>query len=298
MDVYRGLPGVKRGTVKYIRVLEQIPKPWAAEVDFRRGTDRRDDGCGGHIAIGLDSNIWVAVLLGVVPVEEDGSAQFEVPANRNLFFQALDEDFMAVQRMRTFISLVPGERRSCIVCHEPRSQTPAVRLAQALRRPPTKLAAQPGDIAPRPLYYPTDIQPILDRHCTTCHDGKDPKAQPDLRGELTPLFNRSYENILQGGLVHKVREWHGVTYAMQNVEAVPPYSQGAHHSRLVKLLRAGHYDVKLSKAEWIKLVTWIDCGVPYYGSYYGRRHIKYKGAPDFRPLPTLSSARGVPPSNR
>ena len=32
-DVYRGLEGVPRGTVKYLRVMEQIPKPWAAEVD-------------------------------------------------------------------------------------------------------------------------------------------------------------------------------------------------------------------------------------------------------------------------
>jgi hypothetical protein len=56
-----------------------------------------------------------------------------------------------------------------------------------------------------------------------------------------------------------------------------------------------HYDVKLSREEWIKLVTWIDCGAPYYGSYYGRRNLAYRGAPDFRPVPTLESACGIPP---
>ena len=82
---------------------------------------------------------------------------------------------------------------------------------------------------------------------------------------------------------------------MQNAEAVPPYSLGSHRSRLVELLKAGHYDVKLSQEEWIKLVTWIDCGAPYYGSYYGRRNLLYQGAPDFRPVPTVSSACGIAP---
>ena len=321
-DVYRGLPGVERGTVKCVRVMEQIPKPWAAEVDPLRDEDRRADGFGGHIAISCNAHIWIAVLRGIVPVEEDGSAYFEVPAGRNLFFQALDEDFMEVQRMRTFISLEPGERRSCIGCHEHRTQAPVSRFASAFGRPPVKLSAQPGEIAPRPLYYPTDVQPIFDRHCVNCHNGKDPKAAPDLRSEPTKLFSRSYENILQGGLVDTIREWAGATYSMQNAEVASPYAHGSHRSRLIAVLRmrkgtgpfskndsetapcsmdllplseAVHYDVKLSKEEWIKLVTWIDCGAPYYGSYYGRRNLVYRGQPDFRPVPTLESACGASP---
>jgi hypothetical protein len=294
-DVYRGLPGVEPGTVKYLRVMEQIPKPWAAEVDPARGEDRSADGFGGHIAISMNTHIWIAVLLGVVPVEEDGSAYFEVPAGRNLFFQALDEDFMAVQRMRTFVNLAPGERRSCIGCHEHRSQAPVSRLVSAVVGAPAKLSAQPGETAPRPLYYPTDVQPILDRHCVNCHKGEDRKAAPDLRGEMTTIFNRSYENLLKGELVDTVREWNGLTYAMQHAEAVGPYAQGSHPSRLVKLIRDGHYEVDLSREEWVGLVTWIDCGAPYYGSYYGRRHLKYQGQPDFRPVPTLASACGERP---
>jgi hypothetical protein len=295
-DVYRGLEGVKPGTVKYLRVMEQIPKPWAAELDFDRGEDRGADGFGGHLAVSWNSHIWIAVLRGIVPVEEDGSACFEVPARRNLFFQALDEKFMEVQRMRTFVNFEPGEQRSCIGCHEHRTQAPEGRPAWALRRPPAKLAAQPGEVAPRPLYYPTDVQPILDRHCVRCHNGKDPKAAPDLRGELTTLFNRSYESLLQGKLVNAIQEWNSGTYAMQNAEAVPPYTYGSHRSKLVEVLRKGHYDARLTKEEWIKLVTWIDGGAPYYGSYFGRRHLKYQGQPDFRPVPTLRSACGLPPT--
>ena len=61
------------------------------------------------------------------------------------------------------------------------------------------------------------------------------------------------------------------------------------------MLRAGHHDVKLSREEFIKLVTWVDANAPFYGSYFGRRNIKYQGAPDFRPVPTLASASGIMP---
>jgi len=294
-DIYRGLDGVEPGTVKYLRVMEQIPKPWSAEIDPLRGQDRAADGFGGHIAVSQHAHIWIAVLCGIVPVEPDGSVCLEVPAGKNLFFQALDEDFMQVQRMRTFVNLEPGEIRSCIGCHEHRNQAPPTRFVSAMNRKPTKLGPQPGEVAPRPLYYPTDVQPILDRHCVECHNGKDPKAEPDLRGEMTAMFSRSYENLLEKGWVHKIREWAGADHAMNNVEAVPPYAHGSHQSKLVQLLRDGHYDKNLSKEEWIKLVTWIDSGVPFYGSYYGRRNLRYKGQPDFRPIPTVESACGIQP---
>jgi hypothetical protein len=145
------------------------------------------------------------------------------------------------------------------------------------------------------LYYPTDVQPILDRHCVRCHNGTDPQAPPDLRGELTTLFNRSYEGLMQGKWVNTIQEWNGGNYAMMHAEAAPPYTYGSHRSRLVELLRQGHYDAKLDREEFIRLVTWIDSGAPYYGSYYGRRHLDYQGQPDFRPVPTLDSACGIPP---
>ncbi|MBI5684974.1 MAG: LamG domain-containing protein [Verrucomicrobia bacterium] len=39
----------------------------------------------------------------------------------------------------------------------------------------------------------------------------------------------------------------------------------------------------------------MDANVPFYGSYFGRRHIRYQKRPDFRPVPTLASASGVMP---
>ena len=83
-DIYRGLEGVPRGTVKYLRVLEQIPRPWSAR---RFWPD--DETHGQHAVISMNAHIFVKIHHGVVPVEEDGSAHFTVPAEKNLFFQAL-----------------------------------------------------------------------------------------------------------------------------------------------------------------------------------------------------------------
>lgn len=40
----------------------------------------------------------------------------------------------------------------------------------------------------------------------------------------------------------------------------------------------------------------MDSNAQYYGSYYGRRALRYEGLPDFRPAPTLASALGEPPA--
>jgi hypothetical protein len=58
--------------------------------------------------------------LGTVPIAEDGSANFLAPAGKVLYFQLLDAEYNELQRMRSVIQLQPGERRSCIGCHEDR----------------------------------------------------------------------------------------------------------------------------------------------------------------------------------
>jgi hypothetical protein len=164
-DVYAGLSGVPRGTVKYLRVLETLPRPWSA----RRSWDG-DTRYQQHAVVSMNTHLHVKRLHGIVPVEADGSAHFRVPADKNLFFQALDENFMEVQRMRTFVNFRPGESRSCIGCHTMRKWAPPRKPILALRHPPHELAPQPGETAPRPLHYATDVQPILDRHCVECHN--------------------------------------------------------------------------------------------------------------------------------
>jgi hypothetical protein len=301
VDLYRSLKGVKPGTIKYLRVMEQIPRSWVAS-QIQPGDEVR----GQAPAISLHTHIWVGVLLGIVPVEADGSALFKVPARRNIFFAALDKDFMEVQKMRTFVNFQPGETRSCVGCHDPRDGTLAPERPLAMSKSPRAIGPQPGDAGPRPIHYPSDVQPVFDKHCVSCHSGDKPKANLDLTGEMTEHFSRSYENLLRKGLVNFIQEWtspepdkSGPSYvsngSMSHIEAVPPYTYGSHKSRLIEVLRKGHNKVVLPQEQFIKLVTWVDANAPFYGSYFGRRNIAAKGRPDFRPVPTLDSARDIPP---
>jgi hypothetical protein len=147
------LEGVPPGTVKYLRVMEQVPKPWAAEVDQIRGEDRRPTG---------SADIWRSAgtpHLGRRAARDraGGSGRlglFQVPAGRNLFFQALDEDFMEVQRMRTFVNF---GRRIALLHRLPRTSRAGPRVADhalATGREPARLALKPGEDRAAPADYP------------------------------------------------------------------------------------------------------------------------------------------------
>jgi hypothetical protein len=141
------------------------------------------------------------------------------------------------------------------------------------------------------------VQPILDRHCVRCHNAKRTDGGLDLAGAMTEYFSRSYENLMNRQLVACIQEFYGPQPDGQitNVEPVPPLTVGSHASRLITILRRGHYDVKLSPEEFVRLATWVDANGPYYGTYFGRRNWAYKDHPDFRPVPTLRSAAGIEP---
>ena len=109
----------------------------------------------------------------------------------------MNED-RAVQSMRSVVYLQPGERRGCVGCHEPSVQPhlaaqPA--LALALRRPPSAII--PGPDGTRPFSYVRLVQPVLDRHCVACHDGRPGpgKSRLALTGQPLGKFTQSYENL-------------------------------------------------------------------------------------------------------
>lgn len=323
-DIYHGLENTERGTIKYIRILEQIPRPWSAR---RHGRGLADSYDQQYAVVSKDTALGLKVQHGVVPVESDGSAHFLVPANANIFMQALDENYLAVQTERTFVNYMPGEIRACIGCHETPDDAPSLTVSRsflALKRKPSLPGPQIGETTGRrPLHYPTDVQPTLDRHCITCHGEREPKAGLDLTGRLTTFFSASYENLIQErrngrkdrrepGLVPTIGENHPKT---GNVHYLPARSLGSHNSllvamlmpdavklagdearmeRLAKLIKA-HKELKLEPAELLKISNWVDTNAQYFGSYYGRRNIKDKGHPNFRPAPTWESAIGIPP---
>ena len=86
------------------------------------------------------------VELGTVPLAEDGSFFVEVPADMPLALQAVDAEGRSELNEMSWLYVRPGERRSCIGCHQPRQSAPAADFAHAaaLRSPPVKLLGQ-GD---------------------------------------------------------------------------------------------------------------------------------------------------------
>ena len=278
-DVYEGMTGIERGRVKYVRVMEAIGISWDA--GYRSG--RQGDGAGLQAsAVGHKSDVHLKKIHGIATVRDDGSACFTVQPNKNLFFQALDADYMELQRMRTSVNLMPGEKRSCIGCHELRKKAPNLSLRpQAMAHRPEALYPQPGDTGPRMVHYAQDVQPILNRHCIGCHGGKAPKGGLDLTGELTKLWSRSYENLSNKRLISHLNGGYGAS----NVRNTPPLAFGSHRSKLVRQIRKAPCKAKLTRLEFIRIVTWIDANAPYYGTHSGKKNLKWKDEPNFRPLP-------------
>ena len=280
-DVYRGMTGIKPGRVKYLRIMEALALPWESALRSRRQGDGADLQAS---AVSFKGDVHLKKVYGVVPVAADGSAYFTVPARKNLYFQALDADYMELQRMRTFINMTPGEKRSCIGCHELRRETPVAGRGAplALKHKPSSIAPQPGDTGPRMVHYPRDIQPILDRNCIGCHGGTSPKGELNLSGEMTTLWNKSYENLInRKGMISFLYGCIGEA----NIPAEIPLTFGSHRSKLVDRIRNKPCKSKLTRTEFIRIVTWIDANAPYYGTHRGKKNIKWKGAPDFRPPP-------------
>lgn len=310
-DVYRGIESVPPGTVKYLRIMEQTPRPWTA-----RNRWKGDQQGMAHTALGFHL-LGLQVQHGVVPVEDDGSANFFVPAGRNIFFQALDENFMALQTERTYVNYMPGETRSCVGCHA-RGRTPAADLpahaAKALLRRPSMPGPQPGETHGGKLFdYERQIQPIWDRHCVECHhDRSNAAGGLNLTGTPTDLYSVSYENLLGRGKTFKPSVPLVGFQADENnvrgfVEYVPPYQLGAYSSVLaaiwgdfkprflifgpeagrmydrVKALREEHRNVKLAPGEFLRIVNWLDASCQYYPSYWGMKNLAHAGTPGFRP---------------
>ncbi|MGL6194480.1 MAG: hypothetical protein ACRC2T_06620 [Thermoguttaceae bacterium] len=249
INVYHGrnMEGVQPGSIKKLLVLETLPKP----INFT----------GGMEPMSYGGSFTLERILGTVPVEEDGSAYFELPAKRAFFFVALDENDNSVKRMQSFTSVMPGESTTCLGCHEHRTVTPTPRteLTTAMRRAPNKVT--PIDGFPDVVDYPRDIQTIWDRNCVACHSNENRSGGVNLCGDRTPLYSISYYTITALSLVADGRN--------RPVSNYGPYQLGTGGSPLLKFLGKEHYDVELTEHEKRLVKLWIDTGATYLGTYAG-----------------------------
>ena len=279
-DIYEGLaPAVKRGTIKYLRVcqevradLERLPNG-----EYRRDHPPFEDFYASPTHLVRGPNGWPTYVakaaLGLVPVEEDGSARFHAPAGKVLYFQALDEDLNEVQRMRSVVQLQPGERRSCVGCHEHRAAAAPVRPTLAMRQPARQIEAPPW--GEQPFAYGQVVQPVWDAKCVSCHDASD-KQKLDLTGALAAdRVPASYRTLITQGWVH----YFDMTWSLSHHKA-EPLTFGTVKSRLWQVLDRGHYDVQLTRDEMHRVKCWIDLNCPLWPDYLERK---------LRPGPSLAA---------
>jgi len=255
LDVYNSLyPFPENAKVKELRIIQVLVKNTPAHQDP---------------AIGYGAETPARAVLGTVPVEEDGSAYFNLPPGKLVYFQALDENGEAIQSMKSGTYVQGGERISCIGCHEKKKQTPnPVRgRVMALNRKPSDI--KPEAAGSNPFSFPRLVQPILDKHCIQCHNGSDePDHAFDLRSgnwkEDEYKWYTSYRNL------HKYA-WHAGSfqpgYDMWLSPRSIPGKVGAKASKLLPLLKNGHGKTDLTKDELRRIVLWLDANSDFFGSY-------------------------------
>jgi cytochrome c553 len=250
-NVYDSLKPWPEGTkITHLRVFQVLPMPVPSG-------GLRPFETGRRVASAKDSVVPCRWVLGTIPVESDGSAHFNVPANRELFFQALDENGLAIQSMRSATHVREGEVLTCVGCHEPKNRAPESTkiLPLALKRSPSKLTPDVDGSAP--FSYPRLVQPVLDRNCVECHQKNQDTAPNLAREPITNNWYASYHNLVEKYGFYNYGDGYRTT----------PGRFGAKASKLYQMLQDGHHDVQLSDEDMHRLTLWLDSTSMFYGVY-------------------------------
>ncbi|MHB8955053.1 MAG: HzsA-related protein [Pirellulaceae bacterium] len=268
-DVYKGLESCRESDrIVQIAVVQEMEKSKFADVSRRAfGFQFPVVSCGATYA---PKKVW-----GFARVEADGSAHFKVPAQVPIYFMAMDEFGRAVQRMRSFTHLMPGEQQSCVGCHADRNYVTPNTSARPLAamRPAEELTAPEWGV--RGFSYPHIVQPVLDQHCVECHNAQVADGGVDLSGDKTDFFNVSYETLARQGDPgqNPYTKWIPTFNGQEaNILQVTPKYWGSPASKLADLLLSGHPDetgqrrVHVDPQGERRVFMWIDLNVPYYGT--------------------------------
>jgi hypothetical protein len=252
MNVYNSDFRWPAGTrIQQLRIIQVLPKSTPSSNRPRIGAANQSNA---------------RAVLGTVPVEADGSAYFEAPPGKALYFQALDERGMAVQSMRSLTYVHPGERLACQGCHEPKHQLSSMtrEIPRALQRGPSPI--RPDAEGSNPFSYVRLVQPVLDRHCVGCHAEK--KAL-DLSDRVEGKFgwSRSYTSLAaKFGFYFDVSNG-SIREPLHGGSRTTAGQFGARAAKLTGYLEPRHYGVQLSPEEFHRLTLWLDCNSEFYGAY-------------------------------
>lgn len=292
-DVCQGVPDLPRGAVKYLRVFQPDYKTYSTwEKTYRHS--------GPTVSIVQEDT--VKRILGEVPVEADGSVNFEVPAGQAIYFQLLDGQHRCLQTMRSFTGVMPGEVRGCVGCHESHS-TPAPGtpvMATALRRKPSPITPPPW--GSESIGYERFVQPVLDQYCGKCHQGEG-KAREKLDLTLRPgdgPFKEPYLTLVgEAGWGSPARPGPGYGAACAipvemfantplnpaSLQTLRPMTYLSYKSKLIDVASSGkHHDVKVDAVSLLRLIAWVDACCPYNGE----EEIRAIEDPDFPGIEKLT----------
>ncbi|MHC4215884.1 MAG: HzsA-related protein, partial [Planctomycetota bacterium] len=249
-DIYDG-PGLKaipRGRVKNLRVFS-----------YHYGFVNS----GGHASCGLESGWDIKRIIGTVPVEEDGSFCFSAPAKTPISIQPLDEDGAALALMRSWMIGMSGETVSCSGCHEQQNTVTLNKPTAASRREPRKIKPWYGPA--RPFGFKTEVKPVLDKYCLSCHNEQDREAGISFAKD-DPTNWRKDQSYLH--LVAFTRH----PGPESDLDMFNPMEWHASTSPLIQMLRKGHHGVKLNEEAWSRLYTWIDLNAPHRGMWNNQKY--------------------------
>jgi hypothetical protein len=276
-NVYFGAPPELVDRARFLRVLNIEHKTYTY-------WHKRPYLSTGPVVSAVQSE-GVKRIFGTVPIEPDGSVAFYAPSGVPLHFQLLDDQHRALQTMRSFTGVLPGERRGCLGCHESHSRTPAYEnVGMALYQLPREIEPPPWGEAS--IGFPRFVQPVLDQYCGRCHqgDGEGRKtvdltdrpgflifSEPYLLLTGRPSWGRPYEkpeNPPPGfGIANML---HVEGYDQRDPLAYrtpPPMTALSYSSKLIEIASSGqHHDVQVDPISLQKLIAWVDTMAPYRGA--------------------------------
>jgi hypothetical protein len=275
-NVYQNAPAELQGKAKYLRIFQ---------IDSKTYTywHKRPYISTGPVVSAVQSE-GVKRLIGTVPVAEDGSVSFYAPPGQALHFQLLDEKFRALQTMRSFVGLMPGEGRGCLGCHESHSRTPVTDgKSIATTAPPQAITPPPWK--DDTVSYARYVRPVLDQYCAKCHegDGEGRKTFDMTERPSPPTFSEPYMTLIgrpSWGAPYKAPEKPSPGFGIAGVMMIEAFDQRdpkayvtpkpmtslSYKSPLIELVSSGkHHDVKVDEISRQRLIAWVDAMCPYLG---------------------------------
>ena len=163
----------------------------------------------------------------------------------------------------SWLALQPGEKLSCIGCHEPSRVAPLARQTKASNKERAEIIPWSKYDRPYGFSFNREVQPILDRRCAGCHDGSN-KDIPDFKNNSEKQFNDKAHFSYSYMALHPYVRRPGPE---SDLHVLTPMDYHTSTSELFQILEKGHKNVKLTDEEMRTLHLWVDLNVPYHGTW-------------------------------